>query len=523
MDNQRKTITFGPVGKYDNLNPQVEPVRCKYADMVAMRDEGKLIPGQLYRITDYVTTTAQVDTQSAGHQFDLLVQAATPTSLSETAFATRHDGDEYFATARLEAWKLKYCLDNDVNRFAWADTEQGKGVIYEMEDEWNNRLPYDFKNIQFKRTYCESVPFDETPGAAYYAIPGMRTGPESSLAPGITEGDDIYAYTFSCFATLEGDHLSNPAQADASMGLFQTEVTMDADYGDSPRPSNNVMDPYYVSQSIDDEPLRRVRALPNITFQQFNVDEFSYHVSDNHIGGMCHDWSCRSRNVYGNNFAEANVEYCYFAEVMQCDFGSAIVKRCDYSGALIVGCDYSGAAVYNCDFSGAYIEDCNFSGADIGDCNFSGADIRRCDYSGAEVYYCDFSGAEVYNCDFSGAQIHNCDFSGSYIGDCNFSGAQMRSCDFSGARIRSCDFSGADILYCVFENSIMFCIFSHAESCIFGRGISGTGSWQHVIQTGFLKGDEQLKMVVGVALGVIYKQEVSCDANGDLVISDPFA
>jgi hypothetical protein len=53
--------------------------------------------------------------------------------------------------AKLEAWQLKYCLDNDTSRFAWADNVNGKGVIYRMVDEFNNDVPYDFKNIQFKR------------------------------------------------------------------------------------------------------------------------------------------------------------------------------------------------------------------------------------------------------------------------------------------------------------------------------------------------------------------------------------
>ena len=60
-------------------------------------------------------------------------------------------GHDYFDNSKLEAWELKYCLDNDTNRFAWADEVNGKGVIYYMKDEYNNEVPYDFKNIQFKR------------------------------------------------------------------------------------------------------------------------------------------------------------------------------------------------------------------------------------------------------------------------------------------------------------------------------------------------------------------------------------
>ena len=57
----------------------------------------------------------------------------------------------YFANAKVNAWKLKYCLDNDTTRFAWADETNGKGVIYYMQDEHGNECPYDFKNIQFER------------------------------------------------------------------------------------------------------------------------------------------------------------------------------------------------------------------------------------------------------------------------------------------------------------------------------------------------------------------------------------
>ena len=53
----------------------------------------------------------------------------------------------------MSAWKIWYSLDNDTNRFAWADSVNGKGVIYRMIDEFNNDCSYDFKNIQFYRQW----------------------------------------------------------------------------------------------------------------------------------------------------------------------------------------------------------------------------------------------------------------------------------------------------------------------------------------------------------------------------------
>lgn len=129
----------------------LEIVSLTYQELKTMRDLGQLSTGQYYRITDYVTTTVQDNTKSAGHPFDLVVVALDNNTLSDQAGAVLHDDDVYFrsAVASLESWQLWYCLDNDKERFVWADQDNGKGVIYRMIDEWNNDVPYDFKNILF--------------------------------------------------------------------------------------------------------------------------------------------------------------------------------------------------------------------------------------------------------------------------------------------------------------------------------------------------------------------------------------
>lgn len=141
--------------RVDTLEGLTSPfiMQKTYAELVELRDNNNLVPGQQYRIIDYETTTKQENTQSAGHQFDIIVTANDESTLNEVARAIKHDGDTYFteAGANLSAWKIWYCLDNDSDRFAWADTENGKGVIYRMIDEFNNDCPYDFKNIMFVR------------------------------------------------------------------------------------------------------------------------------------------------------------------------------------------------------------------------------------------------------------------------------------------------------------------------------------------------------------------------------------
>lgn len=153
------------IGGYDgkNLNSATKlqdavsnSVNITWEKLKDARDNGELVPGKQYRITDYICTTTQEGTKAKGNKFDIIVTADSPNTLNEEARAALHEEDSYFANNDLNAWKIWYCLDNDTTRFAWADDtktnnkENGRGVIYRMIDEFGNDCPYDFKNIQFK-------------------------------------------------------------------------------------------------------------------------------------------------------------------------------------------------------------------------------------------------------------------------------------------------------------------------------------------------------------------------------------
>ena len=63
-------------------------VQTTYANLKALRDNSQLITGQKYRITDYKTTAqALTGISVADHRFDIVVEALTPNTLSETAHA----------------------------------------------------------------------------------------------------------------------------------------------------------------------------------------------------------------------------------------------------------------------------------------------------------------------------------------------------------------------------------------------------------------------------------------------------
>lgn len=140
--------------KLDNIE---NLINITYSGLKSLRDSSKLVPGRWYRITDYECTTSASGTSSAHHQFDIVVLALSNNNLSEEARAIQHEEDTYFANNNLLAWKIWYTIDNDNTKYSWADTVNGKGVIYRMIDELNNDCPYDFKNVLFARWLCEDT------------------------------------------------------------------------------------------------------------------------------------------------------------------------------------------------------------------------------------------------------------------------------------------------------------------------------------------------------------------------------
>lgn len=245
-------------------------VNVTYAELVTLRDEGKLIAGQMYRMTDYETTCTWENTQVAGHPFDLVLTALDNKTLDEkcSAIWSERDTDGYFANSNLPAWDVRYCLDNDKSRFNWAKggklltfdissyfswltevkatltgkyeydgvqyykweatadeelvyiltetdspkggdlalmyvvaedetievdilsvfaEENGKGVIYRMIDEYENSVPYDFKNIMFLRTLRESI-FDENGVSIYCYTFNVNTYDNAIADLSIKEG-----------------------------------------------------------------------------------------------------------------------------------------------------------------------------------------------------------------------------------------------------------------------------------------------------------------------------------------------
>lgn len=264
-------------------------VNITYTELKKLRDNSKLKPSQYYRITDFVTTVANdLEAQSAGHPFDIIVMASKENKLREECYAIQHKGDTYFANCNLAAWKIWYCLDNDNTKYAWADTANGKGVIYRMIDEWQNDCPYDFKNVQFKRYWANGINITKNEGEPKNIILKGYYGTATNTAI-FTEGIDtnvsLFCFTFTRLNNIVDDYeKGSVTQSNVLDESIQTEG-FDIDAVDNKlnnptayhfhnRCRNNILKPIEIGLVVDTKEYMSLVLLNNVFITVKVVDEY---------------------------------------------------------------------------------------------------------------------------------------------------------------------------------------------------------------------------------------------------------
>ncbi len=360
------------VGGYDGTNPSTSTtlqdslsdsenmVSLEYSELVYKVNHSELIPGMQYRIIDYTCTTTQTNTSSASHVFDIIVTADSETELSEIARAAHHSGDTYFANCDLDSWELKYCIENDTNRFAWADSTNGKGIIYYMKDEWNNECPYDFKNIMFKRWAVTEVTdsvldqdtvdalneifvFDGSDNSKFQARFGYQ---ENNCTYGSTTHvvdaeDSGWYYTFSIIMndTDSGEFaIDNIEDGSIKGNNFYNDEGGGGFHGNS-------MKPRYNNMASDEGGIDGAQVLNNIVFNGYyeNSEEapYIYACFMNHLGGNCYD------NTFGND--------CYYNSFGNNCYRNSFGNYC-YNNSFGNSCQYNSFG--NSCFSNSFGNDC---------------------------------------------------------------------------------------------------------------------------------------------------------------------
>lgn len=308
--------------------------RVTYNNLKELRDNSNLIPGAYYRIIDYDCTTTQKDTISAHHNFDIIVKAITTWTLSEIASATDNSDNDYYDPCAIESWKIWYCLDNDTERFHWADPD-GKGVIYRMIDEFGNDCPYDFKNIMFKRCACTIKTIKYADKNAIYFIDGSH--PAKSIYYAIYhpfavtekhEGNNIqiveteydYYYTFNV-TDEEGNNHDVTSIGNAFHKLYE-----------SYKPYNNKINAIYDiiekdSYSYQTQILNNI-VFSNVALQPDPVEYYVRSIVDTpcviHDNIINNSRNCTfTTKCYNNNISNCNLIYCVDAII------NSTISNCD--------------------------------------------------------------------------------------------------------------------------------------------------------------------------------------------------
>ena len=294
-----------------------------YTQLIALIAQNALVPGAFYRITDFITTavddreTAQF--RSAGHPFDLLLQAISTNKLSAKAAALLHANDTYFADVELDKWQVWYDINNDTTKYNWADAENGKGVIYRLIDEHNNDCPYDFKNIQFKRwaitdissTSLTADALNNLKEALVYSQNGNRHMANKDIYGNwipqniqgteytIDENNSGWYYTFDGIYSEDGetpgDHYdmsAHPFRLSPECIQAQLDNGCGTDYADYCK--NNIIKSAYYEYVVDDQYYKGRQILNNIVFA--NSISYCYYDEEGK------NWNYTTKYCYANVF-----------------------------------------------------------------------------------------------------------------------------------------------------------------------------------------------------------------------------
>lgn len=138
-------------------------VEKTYAELALMKQNGELIPGQKYRMTDYLTTTngqheyeessayGTMEYRSAEHPFDLVLTAVSQHEFDCRAQAVQSERDEdgYFAAANMQKWQIWYDFEGGL-KYGWSNNKiDGTYFRHPALDEPGAAHPYAWKNRQY--------------------------------------------------------------------------------------------------------------------------------------------------------------------------------------------------------------------------------------------------------------------------------------------------------------------------------------------------------------------------------------
>ena len=324
-------------------------VSISYNDLKNKRDNNLLTPNALYCINDYEATTLQTETRAINSCiFYIIVKALGKNALSEIAYAIPTENTLLVNKIIPTAWEIKYSLDNDSTRFLWADSVNGKGVIYYMKDNYNNIAWYDFKNIQFLRTqewltnnswwnryglsadtyfYTFSriengIIIDDSLGTGSYACSDNYLGHSTTVIPKLN--NTIFIGNGNYNNKIGDGHLNNTFGSNTWNNNIDSNFSNNIIYGNF---QSNIIGNQFSKNNIKNN------FVDNIIGSKCSSNNFNGKFRKNQItlGALSNNFSNISDCSFKNTFSNNNFEFTDVnGEVTNCHFGNNISWVSDF-------------------------------------------------------------------------------------------------------------------------------------------------------------------------------------------------
>ena len=501
-------------------------VSITYAALKALRDGGNLVPGTWYRITDYHTTVSSFveHTRSADHQFDVIVRADDASHLNENGYAAHHEGDEYFAACKIEAWEIKYRLDNE--KFSL----QSGTFIVEENDGYN----------------LKKIGTVEVDGNTYILWDASELYEDYGLTRAVSEneevGTDLMKYDPET-GEIDGDSWNSPIESKQEIeeeGQGTIYFMKDENGNQAPYDFKNIQfKRWLVTDSMSgrtgftDQYLGVLDNLPEkLSIEDEDDFVWAYTFSSNSAGGEQKDYSMNGKDNYVyNNIIEESKDYllpnnvffgqnCYSNHLMMNCYHNSFSQNCtsnsfsqNCSGNSFSQSCYNNSFSQNC-FNNSFSQNC-FNNSFSQNCSGNSFSQNCYRNSFSQSCYNNSFSQDCNNNSFS----QNCQFNSFSQGCTQNSFSQY--CSYNSFS-QNCQFNSFS-QYCSYNSFSQYCNNIHLFAGVQYCDVSGTGTGnpQNAQILSGMVGTGSSRLSVSIVKGKSYTQFVGKSTSGQVKVWNP--
>jgi uncharacterized protein YjbI with pentapeptide repeats len=156
------------------------------------------------------------------------------------------------------------------------------------------------------------------------------------------------------------------------------------------------------------------------------------------------------------------------AKFVKCDLTDTLIRFGDLSKAELIDCNWESALLERSIFNHAFIKDCQFLGAALNIADFIGTYIQGGDWSKTNLDRTDWTDAQVIIVCFHEANFQQARLNQSKLLGCNFTSADLEDIEAYGAVFEGCDFRGANFDGARIQNTVFKnCSFYNCHGMVF--------------------------------------------------------